>query len=471
MDDQSRKIDTPSLSDLRLDMAAVERVLTCQGNGLRNYALAGGLDPAQDFRGLDLCGWDLAGQDLSGFDFSDCDLRGTGIEYAIVDTSTRLDGAVLDDSVVAGQSVQILELDEDDLKKLVVRASDLYEERKWSDLAVAGANLLPLLESRFGTDHPELIRLAGYIGCGEQREGDPAAGLARLNRVLAAERARGTEESEWRLLLWRFHVADALLYLGRAKEALEEHDALLPLYIKGRGAEDPGTLATRSARAHVLLHLGRAKEALEEYNVLLPLAIERWGAENPRTLATRYRRACAVLDLGRPKEALEEYDALLPLLEKVRGEEDTNTLSTRYMRARALLDLGRLKEARSELTEVISSYTRAKGDGHWWVSIAKSEEIGCRMALGAFGVSDELRRVSEHITKECYPHHYAALRTRYRLARALIAEGEPDLALLEIDKILSLASAHVMTDYRYVEATKRLAAIIGGADNSTDLPY
>ena len=81
------------LPDIALDLSAAAAVTNCEAAGIRAYAQAGGLDPATDFRGLDLSGMPLAGQRLSGFDFSFCDLRGTGIERAIVDFDLRLYGS------------------------------------------------------------------------------------------------------------------------------------------------------------------------------------------------------------------------------------------------------------------------------------------------------------------------------------------------------------------------------------------
>ncbi len=46
---------------------------------LRDLTLLGGLDPAKDFRDLDLSSLTLVNEDLRGFDLSGCDLRGTGL--------------------------------------------------------------------------------------------------------------------------------------------------------------------------------------------------------------------------------------------------------------------------------------------------------------------------------------------------------------------------------------------------------
>jgi hypothetical protein len=81
---------------LKLDLAAAQAVLACPEPSLRKLVQAGGLDPQRDFRGVDLRGWPLGGQDVRGFDFSHSDLRGTGIETALSDSTTRFDNALRD---------------------------------------------------------------------------------------------------------------------------------------------------------------------------------------------------------------------------------------------------------------------------------------------------------------------------------------------------------------------------------------
>lgn len=88
-------------SDDRLFLSedAVHRIAAVLGGketSLAAVARAGGFDPGEAFRGLDLRGWPLAGQDIRGFDLSRCDLRKTGVEKALRDATTILAGARCD---------------------------------------------------------------------------------------------------------------------------------------------------------------------------------------------------------------------------------------------------------------------------------------------------------------------------------------------------------------------------------------
>lgn len=89
-----KRLDAIELRPEDIEKAA--SVLKSEATELVELMKVGGLNPAADLRGLVLCGWRLAGQDLRGFDLSGCDLRRTGIEAAVVDESTGLNGAILD---------------------------------------------------------------------------------------------------------------------------------------------------------------------------------------------------------------------------------------------------------------------------------------------------------------------------------------------------------------------------------------
>ena len=86
---------------LRLDKktaAALDRLERSEASDFGALARAAGLDPARHFIGADLSGLPLgpSKSDLRGFDFSGADLRGTALRKAVVDATTRVDGAKLD---------------------------------------------------------------------------------------------------------------------------------------------------------------------------------------------------------------------------------------------------------------------------------------------------------------------------------------------------------------------------------------
>src|SRR4051812_4393991 len=91
---ESQSAALPGFDEADLD--AVAAVWTSSASSLAGLVRAGGLDPKKDLQRKDLRGWPLSGQDVRGIDFTESDLRGTGIEGSIYDSSTVLTGAILD---------------------------------------------------------------------------------------------------------------------------------------------------------------------------------------------------------------------------------------------------------------------------------------------------------------------------------------------------------------------------------------
>jgi predicted GH43/DUF377 family glycosyl hydrolase len=78
------------------DLGDIAAVMGTTDLTLRALIEAGKLDPKKDFQWGSFCGMPLHGQDVRGFDFTGADLRGTGIENAVLDETTILTNAILD---------------------------------------------------------------------------------------------------------------------------------------------------------------------------------------------------------------------------------------------------------------------------------------------------------------------------------------------------------------------------------------
>ncbi len=77
-------------------LESLEAIFTAPEVSLAALAKAGGLDPRRDFRNISLNGVPLDDQDVRGFDFSDSDLRGTNIQKAKRDNSSKFFNALFD---------------------------------------------------------------------------------------------------------------------------------------------------------------------------------------------------------------------------------------------------------------------------------------------------------------------------------------------------------------------------------------
>lgn len=95
MTDISQLMEATGLSDDILKPAF--DVWASKRGDLQILIRAGNLDPKNDFRSRDLRGWPLRGEDVRGIDFSYSDLRGTGVRYAVSDSTTLFNRAMVDD--------------------------------------------------------------------------------------------------------------------------------------------------------------------------------------------------------------------------------------------------------------------------------------------------------------------------------------------------------------------------------------
>ena len=90
-------------ADSRREMAeGLDRVASMESGRMDDLAEALGLDPAKDFRHLNLSDAEMVGEpgrplDLRGWDFTGSDLSRARFEHVIVDGTTVFDRATLDD--------------------------------------------------------------------------------------------------------------------------------------------------------------------------------------------------------------------------------------------------------------------------------------------------------------------------------------------------------------------------------------
>ncbi|MDF1734716.1 MAG: hypothetical protein P1U37_05480, partial [Minwuia sp.] len=80
MTDQADNEDI--VCDVKLDLTTVHALFAKKGKGLKHFARAAGLDPAEDFKNISLNGIPLGNMYIGEMDFSGSDLTGTGITSA-----------------------------------------------------------------------------------------------------------------------------------------------------------------------------------------------------------------------------------------------------------------------------------------------------------------------------------------------------------------------------------------------------
>ena len=293
-----------------------------------------------------------------------------------------------------------------------------------------------------------------------REEGDYFRFLALAQRAVAVCRRTFGTRHEATFVAWNHHAA-ALKRCGRATEALEAIDALLPIQIEVSGYRHPETLRTRLIRASVLEDLGRYQEALKAVDAVLPIEMEVLGERHPEVLTTGNLRASILHYLGRHDEALDAVDALLPIEMEVLGERHPEVLTTRYIRASIIRDLGRYEEALQALCAVLPIETEVRGDRHpktlttRWLRasvlhrLARDDE-----ALAAI---DAFLPIRAEVSGERHPE---TLLTRLLRASVLHDLGRNDEALEAVDALLPIEMEVLGEPHPDTLATHRLRGSI-----------
>lgn len=150
---------------------------------------AAGLKPADDFHERDLRMLDLHDAELEGFDFSGSDLRGTGLRFAKLGRSTKLDRALIDEldanwisqhefnepywdqdlyvdlmrAIAAGQVEIVYQPILSVQEAMVQRVEALARWRHPTRGAIAAYNFIPMLEELGGIDSLGLLLLEKVV--------------------------------------------------------------------------------------------------------------------------------------------------------------------------------------------------------------------------------------------------------------------------------------------------------------------
>jgi hypothetical protein len=244
-------------------------------------------------------------------------------------------------------------------------------------------------------------------------------------------------------LRFRRHRAEANLYNGSYEDGLAEIIEILPALDSGFGETDPTTLYARFLKASCLQHLGRAQDALDEAEALIPLRTKAFRSDaHPEVLTTRYLKASCLQDLGRAQDAMDEAEALIPLRTKAHGSDaHPEVLTTRFLKASCLQHLGRAQDALDGAEALITLRTKAYGsDAHPKVLATRYLKASCLQHLGraqdALGGAEALIPLqTKAYGSDAHPY---VLETRYLKAQCLKDLGRAQDALDEAEALIPL---------------------------------
>jgi eukaryotic-like serine/threonine-protein kinase len=135
------------------------------------------------------------------------------------------------------------------------------------------------------------------------------------------------------------------LYLGEARQAIEQHQRALELRKGQLGKDHPDTLSTMNDLAKAYRSAGQLQEALALFEETLKLRRATLGADHTDTLSSIANLAGAYQQAGRLKQALPLFEETLKANKTKLGDDHLTTLTVMNNLALVYQDVGRLKEA------------------------------------------------------------------------------------------------------------------------------
>ncbi|TVQ30947.1 MAG: serine/threonine protein kinase [Wenzhouxiangella sp.] len=227
-------------------------------------------------------------------------------------------------------------------------------------------------------DEGEAILMEALAAAERRGEGESAAMLPLLSRLVAVAYARGNHAAEAQLTERRLALArslypgdhgwhaDAMVSAGELEErrggnGLSKLAAGTAMYAR---LGNPDEAEARGRWAVALARRGNHEEALA---VLGPVASLCAGEERSRStncVVARQLGANALVAAGKPAEALADIDGNLVQLAVMFADDNRYRAEALEIRGRALYALGRGEEARADLEQALAILVSIYGDEH-----------------------------------------------------------------------------------------------------------
>ncbi|MCC8251203.1 tetratricopeptide repeat protein [Saccharothrix luteola] len=327
----------------------------------------------------------------------------------------------------------------------------------------AEAVLRPALDlgtTRFGSAHPETLRVRRQLARTLLETGQTRSALAEYERVLESSGAVFAPDDP-HVLSARRGLGRTLAVAGRLAEAHEVLDDLVDTVSgTGRSEDDIDTVLTRYERGKLLLRLGRHDEAEREFRRLLALegsvdrAIAWWWVSD-----SRFHIARSLRGQSRLAEAEAELRDCVEAMAATFSAEHPLLLAVRYERARNLRDLGDVDRAEHELRDVAAIARGRLGEEHP-AAVAVRHELAAVLHLR--GRLTEARAEFEAVWSTNVvalgENHPDTLMSRHNLACVLLDLGAAEDAAALFDGVVAARSAVLGRDHPDTGESERLRA-------------
>ena len=195
------------------------------------------------------------------------------------------------------------------------------------------------------------------------------------------------------------------------------------------GPKDRRTLRSRANLAIILGELGRLKEAMDEHRAVLEISEKEFGSRDPDTLTARANFADWTGEAGDPRRARDLFAELLPDVRHVLGDRHPETLRTRASLARWTGEAGDPDGARALFAELPSAVERVHGPDHPDTLRARASVAGWTGEAGnprrARDLFADLLPDVRHVLRDSHPE---TLKVRASLAHWTGKAGDSDRA-------------------------------------------
>jgi tetratricopeptide (TPR) repeat protein/tRNA A-37 threonylcarbamoyl transferase component Bud32 len=230
-----------------------------------------------------------------------------------------------------------------------------------------------------GELHPKTILMWGNVAASVGGQGDAERAVTIL-RAVASQLEQTLGRSHFRVGQARYGIAEQLMALHRAQDALDEVNAILPVQEKALGPENPHVGRLWMVKGNALIELRRFDEAL----AVEKQALECFRATKVALMEAVVTRSMgrAQCGLGRVDEAAQTFTSARAQFKTLFGEEHDELLTTNEAEGECLLSQKLAARALPLFERTVAARKKAQGPDDPWIAASLSGLGRTQLALG-----------------------------------------------------------------------------------------
>jgi serine/threonine-protein kinase len=274
-------------------------------------------------------------------------------------------------------------------------------------------------------------QLGNTVGLYEGLQGNYAAGMAELDRVIARARDEGAADMVPGLLAGRGQLHRRS---GDPAAAVADFEESIATIERELGPEHPSLATPLVNLSNAYVDMAEDQRAIEQLQRAIAVLAGTWGPEHPNVGRIHTNLGGAWYSQRRYDEALRESELGLAIVEKALGPDHLACANAHNNVGLALLGLKRFDEALAHFDRALA-IRRARGPDH--PDVRRSLR-NAGLALHGLGRDDEARaRMQEAIAtteRELGPHHADTIAERRELGQLELEVGRPREALVVLER-------------------------------------